>query len=225
MYEKRKAFSLAEMMVVMLVVSILIAASMPIISKHIIRNNNSNPTTPSTQSVGDVLYLYGWTNDAYGGYGYTNSGIAIVPGGGYYKQLTPTVAFNLYPPECPPDWSSAGVGVQRYISYEQGSLVRTCYHPTKTCSVLYLYGNDNYGQPGVGDGGPEVTCPNYLQKELSFAFVDNICETLNNAANTHYAYLPYYPKQCPIGWADAGVGIDKMNFNSATLIRPCYKCD
>lgn len=228
-FASKAAFSLAEIMVLLLLISIFLAAMMPIISKRTKPRTVLGTISPTS---GQVMYLYGsgdstltstryWSctqtqytemgslNNLY--HKITSGGIYINEGGGICKNFISTGGqrncFPAYVNNCPTGWTSAGVGITG-----NDTLVRPCYNTSQSCAVLYIYGN-NLGDP---DGSYE-----------------NIFTT--DGTNVHYGGSVYknlsgmegfatYPKACPTGWSDAGVGINSDGVSEAVLIRSCYKC-
>lgn len=224
---KRIAFSLAEMMLVLLIMTIVLAMIMPIISK---RKNSRPVLTETIINTHQPLYTYGkCIYDAWRNYApcssshYTSDGINL-SGGGICKDFgtitmnseTKNVSCPLYPPECPPDWTDLGVGESEYTTFDSGAswthfLIRSCWHPSKNCSVLYLHGTTQGSLSDKYDSkGTDITMGGGIYTKL----------TASDGSGA-YSEFASYPPKCPSDWLDAGVGYaDTMN-----LIRSCYKCN
>lgn len=221
---KHIAFSLAEMMLVFIIVSIVLSMLLPIITKR--RKSNAIITPPASVNTGveQLLYLYGThiyvacpCTDHY-----TTDGTNVEDGGDICQQLTNigssslTRCFPDYPRTCPNGWDDGGV-----MNKDIETLVRSCSNPTKQCATLYLYGKNTTG-----------ACGTKLDSEgINIDIGGGICQTLVSSDSSVSLTYPAYPPTCPSGWTDAGVGIGTSGADNSmlgigtTLIRSCYKCD
>lgn len=228
------AFSLAEVMVLLLLVSIFMAATMPIISKRA----KVKPKLSSSGGGGQILYLYGSSygnvspgscTTNYNSY-YDTENTNVQYGGGTCKKLTQntySITFPVYPKECPPDWSDiANVGVTLDFNGNTDNvfnhsnyytLIRSCYNTKKTCAVMYLYGLDTSGDLAriYGWSGAYLYNAGGTYKKLT---------SIDGSSSFEYYN---YPPPCPPNWEDAGVGTKGGNywFYNRDFVRSCYKCN
>lgn len=144
--KKIRAFSLAELMIVMLVLTIILAATMPILSKRAKVKAAANATVSlPLKNEGDTCTA--------GAIAIGSDGSLLTCQGGTFKKPPSSDATsvlylfsnNTYaaPPACSTltgGWSDGGNGAYFYYPSGATNQVRTCYNTTKTCSTLYLYG-------------------------------------------------------------------------------------
>lgn len=127
----KKAFSLAELMLVLLIMSIILAMIMPIISKRV----KLRPAATTLSGAGQALYLYSQALNV-GPLACSTLGAGWLDGG-------------------------SGGGVFDTMASVAPLPVRTCYNPTKTCQSIYLYSPNGWTAPpacstltgGWSDGG------------------------------------------------------------------------
>lgn len=153
--KKIKAFSLAEMMVVMLIMTIILAASIPILSKRakVKAAAAANVILP-VKNVGDTCTT--------GSIAIASDGTVLTCQGGTFKKPSSgSVGQVLYlysdtwvTTTCPNGWTNLGRGPFAKTGDNSCSYVRTCYNASQTCSTLYVYGGAcpvNWSDAGSGD--------------------------------------------------------------------------
>lgn len=168
--KKKIAFSLAELMVVMLILTIILAATMPILSKRAKVKAAANATlTLPMKNEGDPCPPGNLAISADG------TTLLTCQGGVWKKPSSSSAASVLYlfsnntytaPPACSTltgGWSDGGKGAYFYYPSGGANQVRTCYNTTQTCSTLYLYGTLDNTPPacstltgGWSDGGSGI---------------------------------------------------------------------
>lgn len=162
--KKIKAFSLAEMMVVMLIMTIILAASIPILSKRakVKAAAAANVILP-VKNVGDTCTT--------GSIAIASDGTVLTCQGGTFKKPSSGGAGDsLYiynynssslVNSCPVGYTDAGVGASG-VSATNYVYTRTCYNSNQSCTSLYLYNYTNsfipscpagYTDAGVGVSG------------------------------------------------------------------------
>ncbi len=200
--KKIKAFSLAELMIVMLILTIILAATMPILSKrakvkaaavanvNILVKSEGDSCPPGNVAVspdGTLLTCQGGTFKKPSGGG---TGQALY----LYANTAScgTYTCSYYPPSCPSTWTDAGLGydfIREGTNGYDSFYIRSCYHKDNTCQTLYLHANT-------------ASCGTYT--------------------------CTYSPPSCPSGWTSAGVGYDFLrkgtNGYDGFYVRSCYKC-
>lgn len=168
----KKGFSLAELMIVLLIMTIILAATMPILSKR------AKVKAAATASV----HLPVVSEDepcTSGNIGISADGTSLLTcQGGVWKKLPSSGgagsdSLYLYssdgvatPPVCSSlgsDWADAGYTTQSYFQGIGGRvrvMVRACYNTNKTCSTLYLNSTlscpDGWTDAGTGVSGYSV---------------------------------------------------------------------
>lgn len=193
-----QAFSLAELMIVLSIMSIVLATTMPLLSKRAkMKAANAIQVLPVV-TEGNTCTA---TNTK-------NTGISsdyttlLTCQSGIWKKVFPSAAgigqtlytygysynSSTYPAACPAGWTDLGYGVSGSVVAPCGSnyytYTRACYNPNQTCAAMYLYGYDS-------------------------------------SSGT-------YPVACPAGWTDKGYGVSGNASSSSrtyyTYIRSCYRC-
>lgn len=198
MRKNKKAFSLAEMMIVMLVLTIILAATMPILSKRA----KYKPTLAPSSGAGQPLYHYGGTSYSSGNCASEGSKGTL---GGVNTTVSGTCYVN-YPSPCPTGNGWADGGVDYYTPGTSAQFKRTCYNSSKTCSVIYYYGGTSYASGNCASEGSKGT-------------MGGINKTISGTCYVNY------PPPCPDNtWTDGGVDYYAPG-NANQFMRACYKCD
>lgn len=140
-----RAFSLAELMIVLLIMTIILACTMPILSKRAkvkaaaveninlpVKNEGDScpPGNVAISADGTLLTCQGGTFKKPSSSGGAGQTLYL-----YSSYINDT--------SCPLNWSNGGVGVYSTYIY-----VRSCYNLKATCSTIYLYGSTPWSSDG-----------------------------------------------------------------------------
>lgn len=157
-----KAFSLAELMIVMLILTIILAATMPILSKRA----KMKAAAAATVSLPVVAEGVGTCTPNTVGISSDGTTLLTCQGGTWKKPSSGGAGTTLYlygqssvnnPPTCASigsNWIQAAYGT--FENGTWGRSIRTCYNASQTCATAYLYGQSSVNNPptcaSVGTG-------------------------------------------------------------------------